>query len=844
MGRALPNYPLNPTMDTRSMLTPRSTPRSSHKRILPAAMLVLLGALLALTAGLALAGPPGNSSSQASPIHPAIPLLDSEGRNVLDSGQAVSSMQTCGNCHDTAFIARHNSHADLDLQAFSGLGETDLELNCFLCHTPEPDNAARIQALQSGRFDWANTATLLASGIVRQVGEGYRYDPAAFSADGTLAAGVLPIQDPANANCGACHGLVHTDLAEPLVKAGCDPDAWPAETAGEIISPQRMSDSGMNLAGKAGLSRSWDAHAERGLQCTACHYALNNPVYSQMPAGNSPEHLQFDPRRLQIGEYLYQPLHQFARGKSDRAGVAPLPGDASQGCAGCHDTQAGHTWLPYQEVHFTALSCETCHIPAIYSSAFQQVDRTVVRPQAGLQVACRGVEGENGSLNALVSGYQPVWMPQPTADGGVQMAPFNLVSTWYWVYGDPPRPVQTADLQAAWLEGDSYPDEILATFDAGGDGLLVDSQLAIISPRQEALVAGRLAALGLENPRITAEVQPYRLNHSVAGGKWALRDCQDCHSQDSRLSQPLLLAEYTPGGVLPQFVPGDSPLADGDLYLDEAGALYYRPASAAGGRYVLGLHRSVLIDRLGFLLFAGVLLGVALHGGLRHLAARRRSPVRPRTQRVYMYTIYERLWHWLQTFVILGLVFTGLVIHRPDAFGILSFRYAVLVHNILAGILVVNAALALFYHLASGQIRQFLPRPAGFFDHALGQAVYYLRGIFKGERHPFEKTPQEKLNPLQKVTYFSILNLLLPLQVITGTLMWGAQRWPELTARFGGLPFLAPLHTLVAWLFAAFIVMHVYLTTTGHAPLAGIKAMMAGWDEVEVHVPAEEEPEL
>ena len=77
--------------------------------------------------------------------------------------------------------------------------------------------------------------------------------------------------------------------------------------------------------------------------------------------------------------------------------------------------------------------------------------------------------------------------------------------------------------------------------------------------------------------------------------------------------------------------------------------------------------------------------------------------------------------------------------------------------------------------------------------------------------------------------------MLLPLQVITGILMWGAQRWPDLAARLGGLPFLAPFHTLVAWLFAAFIVMHVYLTTTGHKPLTDIQAMITGWEDVEVH---------
>jgi thiosulfate reductase cytochrome b subunit len=91
------------------------------------------------------------------------------------------------------------------------------------------------------------------------------------------------------------------------------------------------------------------------------------------------------------------------------------------------------------------------------------------------------------------------------------------------------------------------------------------------------------------------------------------------------------------------------------------------------------------------------------------------------------------------------------------------------------------------------------------------------------------------------VTYFAILNILLPLQIITGALMWGAQRWPQITNWMGGLPFLAPFHTLVAWLFAAFVVMHVYLTTTGHSPLASIQAMMLGWDEIEVFEMVEEE---
>jgi hypothetical protein len=46
---------------------------------------------------------------------------------------------------------------------------------------------------------------------------------------------------------------------------------------------------------------------------------------------------------------------------------------------------------------------------------------------------------------------------------------------------------------------------------------------------------------------------------------------------------------------------------------------------------------------------------------------------------------------------------------------------------------------------------------------------------------------------------------------------------------------------MIAWMFASFIVLHVYLTTTGPTPFTSIKAMMVGWDDVEIHHP--EEPE-
>jgi thiosulfate reductase cytochrome b subunit len=102
-----------------------------------------------------------------------------------------------------------------------------------------------------------------------------------------------------------------------------------------------------------------------------------------------------------------------------------------------------------------------------------------------------------------------------------------------------------------------------------------------------------------------------------------------------------------------------------------------------------------------------------------------------------------------------------------------------------------------------------------------------------GAAHPIPKTPGRKLNPLQQLTYLALLNILLPFQIVTGTLIWGAQRWPELSLALGGLNILTPLHNLGSWLFLSFTLGHIYLTSTGHTVSSNLKAMVDGWDEVD-----------
>ncbi len=894
--------------------------------------LLLLTGLLVIALGFGirnvLAGKAETPRTEASPIHPVFALLDAQGEQVLKSGGDVSTIKTCGECHDTDFIQSHAFHSDLGLSAYdpsadtwnasSGIfGQWDpltyrylsengdqrldlstagwlmlnadrvvgggpattsregqplqslkpdvaspevslldtqtgltggwdwsqsgtMEMNCFLCHLQSPNNTARVEAIRAGQFGKAGTATLVGTGIVTHTSNGYFWNDAAFDADGNLKDQYIQIQDPTNENCAACHGAVHTDDSAPLTVNACDLSASQTAVTGQVIAAQKISESGMNLADKQSADRSWDIHAERQLKCTDCHFSLNNPAHALDTQGDNPSHLIYDPRRLDIGEYINQPDHNLARGQSAQFNIDPEMKGTMRRCESCHDATRAHSdWLPYVDKHMQAVACETCHIPKMYAPAIQSYDWTVLAADGQPARTCRGVEGDPGSIDSLVIGFTPSLLNRTNIDGQQLLAPYNLVTAYFWVYDDPAngsRPVRLIDLQNAYQENGQYAPAILTAFDADGSGSLEPGELVIDSSAKNDAVASRLTALGLANPRIQGLVQPYSINHDVARGADAVNDCQSCHTTQSasRISQPFKLANYVPDGVMPAFVEGTNVNATGDLVTGSDGALYYQPRPSEDKMYIFGSSRVGWIDWLGALAFTGVLLGVLGHGTLRYVNFIRRPRGKTATKAAYMYEPYRRFWHWLQTAAIVILLFTGLIIHRPDIFGVFSFRGVVSIHNVLAALLVINAVLSIFYHITTGRLKEYIPRPYGFFDDAIVQVKYYLNGIFKGQPHPFEKTPADRMNPIQKATYFAILLVLLPLQIITGALMWGVQRWPAVAGWFGGLPVLAPFHSLVAWLFAAFIIGHVYLTTTGSSPLAAARAMVTGWEEVEI----------
>ncbi|MFH1681806.1 MAG: cytochrome b/b6 domain-containing protein, partial [Candidatus Eisenbacteria bacterium] len=691
-----------------------------------------------------------------------------------------------------------------------------VEMNCFLCHLPDPDNEGRVAALEAGAFRWATTLTLRRTGAGRGGKDGWRWNPEAFDGEGRVKRDRVRVEDPTNAHCGQCHGLVHGDPEMPVLLKGCAPEYWTTLTTGQILSPQRISESGINLRGKENLTRSWDVHAERMVSCVDCHHSVNNPIYRRSADAPGPDHLIFDARRMSMGEYLKRPSHRLARAGDGPDGRARGGPGRAQECEGCHLVEKTHEWLPYWKRHVDVLSCNACHAPRLYAPARRTIDWTVLTPERKPRTVCRGGGSAESDPLALVEGYEPVLLPRAEHGAGGRLHPHNLVSSWFWVGGEPARPVGAALLAEAFFDRDGYREEILAALDEDGDGRLAETELVLDTPDKTNAVRGRLLAAGALAPRIAAEVRPYPIAHGVAAGEWATKECRACHGRDSRLSREFLLAETPPGGVAPAAVSSAGAALAGEIVRDPAGRISFVPSTGAMGLHVLGHDASRSANLAGIFGVGGVVLGIAAHGALRLRASRRagtrRGPPAGPWGRVRMYGAYERLWHWLQALAVLVLLVTGVAVHLPGRVPLLDFALSVRVHNIIGFLVVINAALAAFYHLASGEIRQYIPERGNFFSQAIELARYYLRGVFRSEPHPFAKRPGRKLNALQQVTYLAILNVLLPLQTVTGVLIWGAHRWPGVDSTLGGLALLAPLHAAGAWLFAAFLVLHVYLT--------------------------------
>jgi thiosulfate reductase cytochrome b subunit len=176
------------------------------------------------------------------------------------------------------------------------------------------------------------------------------------------------------------------------------------------------------------------------------------------------------------------------------------------------------------------------------------------------------------------------------------------------------------------------------------------------------------------------------------------------------------------------------------------------------------------------------------------------------------------------------LALTGFEVH--GSFDIFGFEKAVQFHRFASWMLIGLIIFAIFWHFTTGEWKQYIPTTKQLMD----QIMYYLVGIFKGEHHPTKKTKLRKLNPLQRLVYLFFKLLLIPMTVISGIFYMLYKTIDQndlVVVEDYPLESIAFWHTLGAILLMVFLVVHVYMTTTGETPTSNIHAMVTGYEDIE-----------
>lgn len=191
---------------------------------------------------------------------------------------------------------------------------------------------------------------------------------------------------------------------------------------------------------------------------------------------------------------------------------------------------------------------------------------------------------------------------------------------------------------------------------------------------------------------------------------------------------------------------------------------------------------------------------------------------------VYLFTAFERFWHWSQAALIVFLLLSGFEIR--GFYTLLGFERALDLHVLAAFTLLMLWAFAIFWHFVTGQWRHYVPST----DRMWATALFYASGIFFGAPHPFRPSARRKHNPLQALVYLVFKVAMAPAIWISGLILWAYGGFPALYPASLPIAWVNVVHVATAFLIAAFLISHLYLITTGETLTAQLRAMITGWD--------------
>ena len=202
------------------------------------------------------------------------------------------------------------------------------------------------------------------------------------------------------------------------------------------------------------------------------------------------------------------------------------------------------------------------------------------------------------------------------------------------------------------------------------------------------------------------------------------------------------------------------------------------------------------------------------------------------TEKIYFYPVWLRIWHGFNALGIIILIFTGLSLQSNTETLAIGFNVAVKLHNI-AGIIVTLSYLCFFIcNLVGNNGKFYRIKRKGFLNRLIKQSTYYAWGMFHGMNHPFPLSAKRKFNPLQQAIYVVVMNLVVPVVIITGIALLFPEIIIENVYGLSGVFVTAILHSAMGFFISMFLVIHLYVASIGKSPLDNFKSIISGWHHI------------
>ncbi len=424
--------------------------------------------------------------------------------------------------------------------------------------------------------------------------------------------------------------------------------------------------------------------------------------------------------------------------------------DRQQICQKCHDTEGTHQWLPQKALHFNYLECASCHdLSAEIGIAFYIVDTKGPKPDHMLDYA---------RLSQFIG---------------------------------------------------SGKQGLIETLDPDKNGILSESEISSFITK--------LRKNGIPGADLEVRILVLKPAHNFAGGGEGIRDCSFCHSKNAKVYSKLFF---------------QIPEKNGDLRtipLERRLSAVLGEGSFLKNFYLLGESRirtddlkDLLtqirrigfkwLDIIGIFLLIIVVILIGLHAMLMVFTRKMRTKLRF-FEKAEPRPITIRVWHWVHGFFVIILILTGIQLRLPDALPIFAnFLNAVNLHNLSAAIVIIDYIFWLCYHLWKREFKsRLLILPRDLVENTAEILHYYGYLIFVGEGYPRDLLHGSEFNPLEKALYLTIMVFFLPIQILTGIMLYDLYAMMPVINFLGGVRVLDAAHLLTAYLLGACMIFHTYL---------------------------------